>query len=229
VSLDLVVLDDATAAAKRAGELLAHAARDGGHIALSGGRTPAAAYEAAARLQPDWSGAELWWGDDRCVPPDDERSNYALVAQTLLPVLEVAPAAIHRIRGELDPGEAAAEYDTALRGVRLRLNFLGIGPDGHTASLFPNAPGLHERERLAIAAEPGLDPRVTRVTMTPPMLADTDCALFLVTGEDKARAVRRAFAEQPSDATPSSLIRARDGQTIVVLDRAAASELPASI
>lgn len=229
MGLDLVVVDDAAAAAQRAGELLAQAARDGGHIALSGGRTPAAAYGAAAKLQPDWSRAELWWGDERCVPPDDELSNYALVARTLLPELEVGPAAVHRIRGELDPDAAAAEYDTALRGIRLRLNLLGIGPDGHTASLFPNAPGLHERDRLAIAAEPGLDPRVTRVTMTPPMLADTDCALFLITGEDKAQAVRRAFAEQPSDATPSSLVRARDGQTIVVLDRAAASELPASI
>ena len=229
VGLDLVVLNDATAAAERAGELLAEAARDGGHIALSGGRTPAVAYETAARLQPDWSRAELWWGDERCVPPDDEQSNYALAARTLLAKVEVAPAAVHRIRGELAPDAGAAEYDRELRGVRLRLNFLGIGPDGHTASLFPNAPGLQEREQLAIAAEPGLDPRVMRVTMTPPMLENTDLALFLVAGEDKAQAVRNAFAEQPSDATPASMIRARGGQTIVILDRAAASELPASI
>jgi 6-phosphogluconolactonase len=229
VGLDLIVLDDPTVAAQRAGELLAEAAAGGGHIALSGGRTPAVAYETAAKLQADWGRTELWWGDERCVPPDDERSNYALVARTLLAAIEVAPRAVHRMRGELDPDAAAAEYDSALRGIRLRLNLLGIGPDGHTASLFPNAPGLHERERLAIAAEPGLDPRVMRVTMTPPMLADADCVLFLITGEDKAEAVRRAFAEQPSDATPSSLVRARKGQTVVVLDRAAASELPASI
>ena len=229
MGLDLVVLDDPTAAAQRAGELLAEAAHDGGHIALSGGQTPGIAYETAARLQPDWSRTELWWGDERCVPPDDERSNYLLAARTLLAALETGPAAVHRIRGELDPDAAADAYDSALRGIRLRLNFLGIGPDGHTASLFPNAPGLHERERLAIAAEPALDPRVMRVTMTPPMLETTDCALFLVTGEEKAQAVRRAFADEPSEATPSSLIRARDGQTIVVLDRAAASMLPASI
>ena len=99
--------------------------------------------------------------------------------------------------------------------MRLRLNILGIGPDGHAASLFPHAPGLHERERLAIAAEPGLEPFVPRVTMTPPMLANADCVLFLVTGEQKADAVRRAFEEPPSDATPSSLIRSRDGQTLV--------------
>jgi 6-phosphogluconolactonase len=109
--------------------------------------------------------------------------------------------------------------------VRLRLNVLGLGPDGHTASLFPHAPGLHERERLAIAAEPGLDPRVMRVTMTPPMLANADCVLFLVTGEEKADAVRRAFEEPESDATPASRIRSRDGLTIAVLDRPAASRL----
>ena len=81
------------------------------------------------------------------------------------------------------------------------------------------------RARLAIAAEPGLDPLVMRVTMTPPMLANADCVLFLVTGEEKADAARRAFAEPPSDATPASRIRSRDGQTIAVLDRAAAAQL----
>ena len=124
---------------------------------------------------------------------------------------------------------ASTEPDLAAKRADELLNFLGIGPDGHVASLFPNAPGLHERERLAIAAEAGLEPFVPRVTMTPPMLANADCALFLVTGEDKAKAVRSAFAEQPGDATPSSLIRARDGATIVLLDSAAASELPGSI
>ena len=105
-----------------------------------------------------------------------------MAKRTLLDRLETQPARVHRIRGELDAEAAAAEYDAALRGVRLRLNVLGMGPDGHTASLFPHAPGLHERERLAIAAEPGLDPRVMRVTMTPPMLANADCVLFLVDG-----------------------------------------------
>jgi 6-phosphogluconolactonase len=225
VGLDLIVLDDARAAAERAGELLAEAARDGGHIALSGGHTPGAAYEIAARLQPDWSRTELWWGDDRCVPPDDDRSNYKLVVQTLLERAEVPPGAVHRIRGELDPEAAAQEYDRALDGVRLRLNLMGIGPDGHAASLFPNAPGLHEHERRAIAAEAGLEPYVPRVTMTPPMLANADCLLYLVVGEEKSDAARRAFVEDPTDETPASRIRARDGQTIVVLDRAAAAAI----
>jgi 6-phosphogluconolactonase len=225
VSVDLIVLDDADTAARRAGELLAEAASEGGHIALSGGRSPELAHETAARLQPNWGRVELWWGDERCVPADDERSNFAMAKRTLLDRLQVEPARVHRIRGEVDPEQAAAAYDAALSGVRLRLNVLGLGPDGHTASLFPRAPGLRERERLAIAAEPGLEPHVARVTMTPPMLANADCVLFLVTGKEKAEAARRAFEGPESDETPASRIRARDGRTVAVLDRAAASHL----
>ena len=223
--VELIVLEDAHAAARRTGELLAEAARGGGHIALSGGKSPEFAHETAAKLRPDWSRVELWWGDERCVPPEDERSNYRMAKRTLLDNLGVQPAAVHRIRGEIDPAEGAAEYDAALTGVRLRLSLLGVGPDGHTASLFPHAPGLHERERLAIAAEPGLDPFVMRVTMTPPMLTNAEIVLFLVTGEAKAEAAKRAFEEPASDATPASRIRARDGRTLAVLDRAAASLL----
>jgi 6-phosphogluconolactonase len=225
--VELTVLDDAQSAARRAGELLAKAAAHGGHIALSGGKSPALAHETAAQLQPDWSGVELWWGDERCVPPDDDRSNYGMAKRTLLDNLAAQPAAVHRIRGELDPATAAHEYDDALHGVRLRLNLLGIGPDGHTASLFPHASGLHERERLAVAAEPGLEPKVMRVTMTPPMLANADLVVFLVTGEDKAEAVARAFAGPESVATPSSLVRSAGGRTLAVLDRPAAALLDA--
>ena len=229
MSLDFIVLDDAEAAACRVGELLAEAAHDGGHIALSGGKSPELAHETAARLQPDWSGVELWWGDERCVPPDDQRSNFAMAKRTLLDNLAVQPGVVHRIRGEADPEEAAAEYDAALEGVRLRLNLLGLGPDGHTASLFPHSPGLHERDRRAIAVNPGLEPYVTRVTMTPPMLANADVVLFLVTGRDKAEAVARAFEEPETDAVPAGRIRSRDGRTLVVLDREAAERLSALI
>jgi 6-phosphogluconolactonase len=225
VTVELIVVDDAAAAADHVGRLLADAAREGGHIALSGGRSPERAHETAARLEPDWSRAELWWGDERCVPPDDERSNFGMAKRTLLDKLEVPPGGIHRIRGEIEPAAAADEYDAALRGVRLRLNLLGLGPDGHTASLFPNAPGLRERDRLAIAAEPGLEPRVMRVTMTPPMLEDADLVLFLVTGADKAEAAARAFAGPESAETPASLIRSRGGRTLAVLDRPAAARI----
>src|SRR5437868_15222625 len=111
MAVEFVVLDDAHAAARHAGELLADAAATGGHIALSGGKSPELAHETAAKLAPDWSNVELWWGDERCVPPDDDRSNYGMAKRTLLDHLQAQPAAVHRVRGEADPEEAAREYD----------------------------------------------------------------------------------------------------------------------
>ena len=202
---------------------LVHFASGGGHVAVSGGSTPARAYEMAAALLPDWSRSHLWFCDDRVVPPDDERSNYRLLQETLLVRLESEPQ-VHRIHGELEPEEAAAQYDEELRDVTLDLALMGIGPDGHTASLFPNAPALDERKRRAVAAEPGLEPFVPRVTLTPPVFASTGLLVYLATSEGKAGAVRRAFAEEPSPATPASLMRGRE--TIAILDAAAASQLP---
>ena len=154
------------------------------------------------------------------MPLDDERSNFRLVQESVLTRVEAAPI-VHAVRTALGPEEAAAEYDEALRGVTLDFALLGIGSDGHTASLFPNAPGLEERERRAIAAEPGLEPFVPRVTMTPPVFAATELVVYLVVGGDKAEPVRRAFAEEPSPETPASLIRGRE--TMAILDPAAAA------
>ena len=210
----------ADAARRGAAAILADQAAAGGHIALSGGSTPGPAYEVAAELQPDWSRAELWFADERCVRPDDESSNYHLVRERLIDRLERGPGAEHRIRGELPPEEAAAAYETELRGVELDLVLLGIGADGHTASLFPNDPALEERERKAVAVR---RPDFARVTLTLPVLRATPTVVFLVTGEDKADAVRRAFADPPSAATPSSLVRADAGVTSAFLDRAAAT------
>jgi 6-phosphogluconolactonase len=129
---------------------------------------------------------------------------------------------VHRIRGELGAEPAAAEYDRELEGVRLGLALQGLGPDGHTASLFPGAPALEERERRAIAV-PQDD--VERVTMTLPMLSAADQVVFLVVGAEKAEAVARAFAGRPDPATPASLLRSANGETIALLDRAAAVNL----
>ncbi|MDX6478770.1 MAG: 6-phosphogluconolactonase [Gaiellaceae bacterium] len=223
--VELVVVDGAEEAARRTAELLATAARSGGHIALSGGSGPERAYELAAELEPDWSRVEVWWGDDRCVPPDDELSNYRMAKEALLDRLAVPPAAVHRIEGELDPAEAADRYDRALQGVRLDLNLLGIGPDGHTASLFPDASTLDVRDRLAVAAEPGLEPFVPRVTLTVPANSAAAHVLFVVTGAAKADAARRAFGGPPDPGTPASLVRSESGHTTAILDREAASEL----
>jgi 6-phosphogluconolactonase len=162
----------------------------------------------------------VWWADERCVPLDDERSNYRLAREALLNRLAVPPRAVHRILGELDPQEAARRYDEELRGVTLDLVLLGIGADGHTASLFPNHGALEEEERLALAVE---RPDVARVTLTPPPLRAARHIVFLVVGEDKAEAVGRAFAEEPDPGTPASLIRGQ--RTTAVLDRDAAAEL----
>lgn len=216
MNVEIRVVDDP---ARVAAELLAAAA---GHVALSGGSAPGPAHELAAQLRPDWSGAHVWFGDDRAVPPDDELSNYRLAKETLLDRLAAQPE-VHRIRGELGAAEAAALYDEELEGVTLDLALNGIGSDGHTASLFPGAPALDETGRRAVAAEGELEPFVPRVTMTPPVFAAAELLVYLVTGEDKAEVVRRAFADDPSPETPASLIRGR--KTIAILDSAAASRL----
>ncbi len=224
--IELVVAADAAAAAQLAAERLAAAARAGGHIVLTGGSTPRRAYELAAELQPDWSRAEVWWSDERCVPPDDERSNYGMAQAALLDRLAVQPAAVHRMRGELGREDGAAQYDRELGGLaRFDLLLLGLGPDGHVASLYPDQPTLDETERRAIGAEAHLQPFVDRITLTLPVLRAARGVLFLVAGADKAGAAKRAFAGEPSRATPGSLVRAVEGTTTALLDTAAAAQL----
>lgn len=214
--VELRVVDDP---AREAASVLAAVS---GHVALSGGGTVGRAYGLAAASRLDWAGVHIWFGDERAVPPGDGRSNYQLVRTKLIDPLSRLPE-LHRIRGELGAEAAAARYDEELAGVTLDLALNGIGPDGHTASLFPNAPGLDERERRAVAAEAGLEPFVERVTMTPPVFAGAALLVYLVTGEAKADAVRRAFAEEPSPDVPASLVRGRE--TLAILDAAAASAL----
>ena len=183
------------------------------------------AYELAATLREDWSDVELWWGDERCVPPEHEWSNYGLARGALLDRVRTSPRALHRIEGELGAERAAEAYDEELRGIVPDLTLLGLGTDGHVASLYPYAPGLAERVRRAIPAEAQLDPFVERVTLTIPVLGAAQLVVFLVAGDSKAEAVARAFGAPPSDAVPGSLVRSRNGDTIVLLDSAAARGL----
>ena len=199
MDVEVRVAASAAEAQREAAELLAESARRGGHIALSGGGTPRPAYESAARLAPDWGVVELWWADERCVPPDDERSNYRLVRESLLDRLDRKPAIEHRVLGELSPGEAADAYDAELGGVVFDLALLGIGPDGHTASLFPNDPALDELGRRAAAVP---RPDVDRVTATIPQLNASETVLFLIIGEEKADAVARSFSARDSSDPP---------------------------
>jgi 6-phosphogluconolactonase len=224
--VELKVCGDAERVASAVADELVAAARSGAAIALTGGRSPGRAYELAAEREPDWSTASVLWGDERCVPPEDERSNYRLARETLLQRLEAIPREVQRINGELGAAEAAREYDELLRGVSLELVLLGIGPDGHTASLFPNQPTLDERERRAIPAEAKLEPFVERVTLKLPVFCAAPVVVFIVTGDEKAEAVERAFARPPDPSAPASLIRSATGRTTLVVDSAAAARLP---
>jgi 6-phosphogluconolactonase len=221
--VELEVTEGPEEAASLIADELVAVARAGGSIVLTGGTSPGRAYELAAEREPDWSPATLWWGDERCVPP--ERSNFRLARETLLDRLEAGPREIQRIRGELGAEPAAREYDELLRGARLDFVLLGMGPDGHAASLYPNAPSLDERERLAVAAEAKLEPFVDRVTLTAPALSSAPEVVFIVTGESKAEAMERAFGRPPDPAAPASLIRSSRGRTRVVADAAAAARL----
>jgi 6-phosphogluconolactonase len=149
-----------------------------------------------------------------------------MAKRALLDRLEHGPRAVHRIEGELGKDQAAAEYERELGGTQLDLVLLGVGSDGHVASLFPNAPTLRQRKRV-LPAEAGLEPLVDRVTLSLPALRGAREILFLVAGEAKADAARRAFAAEPSPDTPASLVRARRGRTTAILDRAAAARLRA--
>ena len=225
--VDIRVVADADEAAHLVAERLAEQARAGGSVVLTGGTTPRMAYELGTQPAPDWSRVELWWGDERCVPPDDERSNFAMAKAALLDRLEQQPAAVHRMRGELGPDAGAEEYTRELAGAAtFDLVLLGLGPDGHIASLFPNFPTLDVADRDVVGSGAGHEPFVDRITLTLPRLCNTRELLFLVTGEDKAEAVARALAGEPSHDTPGSLARAAQGATRAVLDRAAAARLP---
>lgn len=225
-SVDITVAADAEGAARLVAERLAEQARAGGSIVLTGGSTPRRAYETTAELEPDWSRVELWWGDERCVAPDDERSNYGLVKKALLDRLEGEPAAVHRMEGELGRADGTAAYELELTDVgTFDLVLLGLGPDGHVASLFPGFPSLDVTGRDVVGSDAGHEPFVDRISMTLPRLCNTHELLFLVAGEDKAEAVARALAGEPSPQTPGSLARAAGGTTCAILDRAAAAKL----
>ena len=226
MDVELHVLEDAGAAAEALARILVEAVRAGGAIALSGGSTPVAAYERAAALEGDWGGATIWLADERCVPPSDERSNERLVREAVLERVLVPPTVHAAYATGLAPEDAAARYDALLRAEGVPdLVVLGIGADGHTASLFPSSPSLDVTDRLAVATAAGMDPPVDRITLTLPAIAAADHVVLLVTGAGKADVVRRALSEPPSAATPASLARSRGGTTTVVLDRPAASRL----
>jgi 6-phosphogluconolactonase len=228
-----VVVDNPAA---EVADRLAAAAGAGMHIALTGGSTPRVAYELLADMAVDWEGTTLWFGDDRCVPPDHEHSNYGMAKRALFDRISGPGPIVNRIEGERGPDDGAADYVAKLRAAfpgdeppQLDLILLGLGPDAHCASLFPGNPELGEQERWAVGVNtPGMAPLVPRVTLTFPVLNAAREVVFLVTGADKAPAVHRAFVGPAGPDAPGSLVDPRDGELTLVMDAAAAAGLDAA-
>ncbi len=211
----------ARAAARAFVESAAEAIAERGRfaVALAGGSTPKATYEVLARDHAedvDWPNVHVFFGDERTVPPDHEDSNYRMAREALLDL--VPTGSVHRMRGELPPDEAAASYETDLRQffggeAVLDLVMLGIGGDGHTASLFPGTPALEVTDRLVVANPvPKLD--TTRLTLTAPVLSAARAVSFLVAGEGKAEALREILeGDADPHRYPAKLVRPPGGPT----------------
>jgi 6-phosphogluconolactonase len=239
VAADPGALADAAAALVRRGMARAIEDRGACHVALAGGRTPKGVYERLATAGDpaiDWGRVHVAFGDERLVAPDHPESNYAMARAALLDRVPVPPAQVVRVRGELEDAAAAAEaYATALAAAFglapgawpvFDVVLLGIGADGHTASLFPHTPALHERGRIAAAAQAPVAPS-RRVTLTFPVLNAARAIFVLTSGADKAPAVARALAPEGDwEACPVRAIRPGAGTLTWLLDAAAAAALP---
>lgn len=196
-------------------------------IALSGARTPQPVYRILARKVADWSGWELFFGDERCVPPDNPLSNYFMAMASLKEAAGLSAASVHRMRGEADPEAAAREYEALLRrelgeGRGLDLVLLGIGANGHTASLFPGGPELEESERWVLPTR-SPEPPVQRLSLTLPAIDASARVLFLVQGADKAPVLRQVLSGDTS--LPAALVRPSPGQLQWLVDEGAAQLL----
>src|SRR6478609_10319348 len=212
-AIQLAVASDPAEASVRAAAALAAAARTGGSISLAGSNTPRRSYELlAAEPGIDWSQVHIWFGDERCVPPDDPESNYRMAHETLISRIDIPAANVHRIRGEDEPDAAAAAYSREIAGLSLDLAVLGLGPDGHTASLFPESPALEVRDRAAVAVTASKPPP-RRITLTFPVFERAASILILAPGEAKAQAIA-AVLRGPDPRYPASMLPA-DRTTIL--------------
>jgi 6-phosphogluconolactonase len=241
---------DAAALARRAAQYLvemvgeAAATRGRVRLAVSGGSTPKATFQLLAdpnqpwRSRMPWEKLELYWVDERCVPPDHPDSNYRMTREALLDHVPINPAQVHRMEGELEPEVAAARYESALRNSfrlegaetpRFDLIELGVGPDGHTGSLFPHSAVLHETSRLVAANHVPQVKDSWRLTLTWPVINHGASVFFLVGGAEKAGILKEVFTG-PYDAErlPSQLIKPSSGILTLILDKAAAAQLPAT-
>ncbi len=218
------------------------AARGLARIAISGGNTPRRSFEMLAdpalpfRARIDWSRLLLFWVDERCVPPDNTESNYHMTREALLSKVSLPTSQVMRMEGELEPEQAAARYESTVRNhFRLEgaevpcfdLVALGMGDDGHTASLFPDTEALHEQMRLVVANHVP-QKNTWRITLTAPVINHARNVFFLIAGQDKAQVLHNILqGPYHPESTPSQLIRPDSGKLFFLLDEAAAAELPA--
>ena len=206
-------------------------------VALSGGSTPRALYSLLAgaefQSQVPWDRVHFFWGDERCVPPDHPDSNYRMAFETLLSKAPVPEKNIHRLEAELAPEAAAARYEKAIRDFfsladsawpAFDLIFLGLGDDGHTASLFPGSEALHENKRLVAAAYVE-KLKTYRITLTLPVLNRAANIIFLVAGASKAAILRDVLQRESSKNLPARQIDPPNGRLIWFVDQAAAARL----
>jgi 6-phosphogluconolactonase len=205
-------------------------------IALSGGSTPKSLYALlatsgyATRFQ--WSQVHVFWGDERCVPPDHADSSYRMARETLLDYVPIPKENIHRIHGEDDPAKAALDYEGMLRDFfaiedkpRFDLILLGMGDDGHTASLFPGTAALHEHTRWVVENYVEAK-RLWRITLSPFAINSASCVTFLVIGENKAERLREVFqGKYQPDRLPAQLVNPDNGHLLWLVDSAAAALL----
>ncbi len=211
------------------------------NIVLSGGTTPEAVYRQLAlpqnQVKTDWNRVHFFWGDERCVAPDHSQSNYRLAAMSLLGAITVPAENIHRIPGELGAHQAADQYEELLRRYFTTVNkkslpvfdlvLLGLGEDGHTASLFPGSPATAEKTHWVAAVEHEVPPAplIARVTVTLPVINAARRVVFLVSGENKAVILSLILADNASNARrlPASLVKPEPGEILWMVDQQAAS------
>jgi len=211
-------------------------------LALSGGSTPRHLYKVLASQHArrlDWAHVEFYFSDERCIPPDHEESNFRMADETLLRPLAIDPERqVCRLRGEDEPEKAAAAYESLIRerfGTQpgewpaLDLVLLGLGDDGHTASLFPGSPSIRETKRLVVASQSPRGIR-DRVTFTPPVINHARAVVFVATGARKAAAVRTALEDEAIDPMqcPAKAIQPVNGRLVWFLDQPAAAQLSAT-
>lgn len=242
----LIIFDNASEVARAAADRLIEIAREAigerGRfaVALAGGSTPKRAYELLAsddfKDRLDWSKVHIFFGDERCVPPDDAESNYRMVNEAMLSHIAIPPENIHRMQGMGDAVANARLYEDELRTYfndaewpAFDLVLLGMGDDGHTASLFPGSPALHEQEAW-VAANWVEKFRAYRITLTAPAINHAAHVIFLVTGESKAERLAEVLTgERAPEQLPSQSIEPTTGELEWLTDKAASTQLSSGV